>query len=141
MTTEKRLNNKVAIVTGAAIGNGQAFCVRLAQEGATIVIADIADASETKVLVEATGGKVLTMIVDVTSEQDVQRMVDDTIAAFGRIDILVNNAGLYQEEPFELITYDDWKNILQVNLNGLFLCSRAVIPHMKPNQFGRIINL
>lgn len=141
MTTEKRLNNKIAIVTGAAIGNGQAFCVRLAQEGATIVIADIADASETKALVEATGGKVLTMIVDVTNEQDVQRMVDDTIAAFGRIDILVNNAGLYQEEPFELITYDDWKNILSVNLNGLFLCSRAVIPHMKPHQFGRIINL
>lgn len=141
MTFERRLEGRVAIVTGAAIGNGQAFCVRLAQEGAAIVIADIADASETKALVEATGGRVITTIVDVTNEQDTQRMVDETVANFGRVDILVNNAGLYQEEPFELITYADWKRMLEVNLNGLFLCTRAVVPHMKAHQFGRVINL
>lgn len=138
---QQQLDGCVAIVTGAAIGNGQAFCARLAQEGATIVIADIADASVTKALVEEAGGNVKTMLVDVTDERDTQRMVDETVAAFGRVDILVNNAGLYHEEPFELITYEDWKRILEVNLNGLFLCSRAVIPHMKERRFGRIINL
>ncbi len=105
------------------------------------MIADIADASETKQLVESAGGRVMTSLVDVTSERDAQRMVDETMAAFGRIDILVNNAGLYHEEPFELISYADWKNILTVNLDGLFLCTRAAIPHMKAGQFGRIINL
>lgn len=141
MNSEQRLEGRVAIVTGAAIGNGQAFCARLAQEGASIVIADIADASETRAMVEATGGRAISTIVDVTKERDTQRMVDETIAAFGRVDILVNNAGLYHEEPFELITYEDWKSILDVNLNGLFLCTRAVIPHMKAHQFGRVINL
>ncbi|HZV12465.1 MAG TPA: 3-oxoacyl-ACP reductase family protein [Candidatus Kapabacteria bacterium] len=138
---EKQLQGKVALVTGAAIGNGQAFCVRLAEEGAKIVIADIADATATKQLVEKVGGEVLTTIVDVTSEADTQRMVDETIQKFGRVDILVNNAGLYHEEPFELISYDDWKKIMDVNLNGLFLATQAVIPHMKKQQFGRIINL
>jgi 3-oxoacyl-[acyl-carrier protein] reductase len=138
---EKQLQGKVALVTGAAIGNGQAFCVRLAEEGAKIVIADIADATATKQLVEQVGGEVLTTIVDVTSEADTQRMVDETMQKFGRVDILVNNAGLYHEEPFELISYDDWKKIMDVNLNGLFLATQAVIPHMKKQQFGRIINL
>lgn len=138
---QQQLQGKVALVTGAAIGNGQAFCVRLAEEGAKIVIADIADATATKQLVEKAGGEVLTTIVDVTSEADTQRMVDETIQKFGRVDILVNNAGLYHEEPFELISYDDWKKIMDVNLNGLFLATQAVIPHMKKQQFGRIINL
>ena len=137
----QQLQGKVALVTGAAIGNGQAFCVRLAQEGAKIVIADIADATATKQLVEKAGGEVLTIIVDVTIEDDTRRMVAETIKKFGRIDVLVNNAGLYHEEPFELITYSDWKKILDVNLNGLFLSTQAVIPHMKQQQFGRIINL
>jgi 3-oxoacyl-[acyl-carrier protein] reductase len=138
---QQQLQGKVALVTGAAIGNGQAFCVRLAEEGAKIVIADIADATATKQLVEKVGGEVLTTIVDVTSEADTQRMVDETMQKFGRVDILVNNAGLYHEEPFELISYDDWKKIMDVNLNGLFLATQAVIPHMKKQQFGRIINL
>jgi len=138
---QKQLQGKVALVTGAAIGNGQAFCVRLAEEGAKIVIADIADATATKQLVEKVGGEVLTTIVDVTSESDTQRMVDETMQKFGRVDILVNNAGLYHEEPFELISYDDWKKIMDVNLNGLFLATQAVIPHMKKQMFGRVINL
>jgi NAD(P)-dependent dehydrogenase (short-subunit alcohol dehydrogenase family) len=137
----KPLEGRVAIVTGAAIGNGLAFCERLARDGAAIVVADIADASEAKARVEAVGGRVLTTLVDVTKPDDVARMVRETMTAFGRIDVLVNNAGLYHEEPFELISFDDWRRIMDVNLNGLFLATQAVLPHMKAGMFGRIINL
>jgi len=137
----KSLEGKVALVTGAAIGNGQAFCVRLAEEGAKIVIADIADASETKKLVEDVGGEAMTMIVDVTKQDDTLRMAAETVARFGRLDVLVNNAGLYHEEPFELISFESWKQILDVNLTGLFLATQAVLPYMKNGKFGRIINL
>ncbi len=135
------LENRVAIVTGAAIGNGLAFCERLAQEGAAIVVADIAEATEARRRVEAVGGRVLTTLVDVTKPADMRRMVQETIDAFGRIDILVNNAGFYHEEPFELISEEDWRRIMDVNLNGLFHATQAVVPHMKAGQFGRIINM
>jgi NAD(P)-dependent dehydrogenase (short-subunit alcohol dehydrogenase family) len=137
----RSLEHRVAIVTGAAIGNGRAFCARLARDGASIVVADIEDASDTVKAVEAAGGEVLALRVDVTSEADMQRMADEAFEKFGRIDILVNNAGIYHEEPFELIAFDEWKKILDVNLNGLFLATRAVLPRMKQGQFGRIINL
>lgn len=134
-----RLKDRVAIVTGAAVGNGQAFCQRLAADGARIMIADIADASEAIDLVRASGGEIDAVRVDATDEKQTQKMVRKTIARFGRVDILVNNVGLYHEEPFELISFDDWKRMLSVNLDSLFLTSRAVLPVMKEQGFGRII--
>ncbi|HVK39272.1 MAG TPA: SDR family oxidoreductase [Candidatus Kapabacteria bacterium] len=136
-----RLQDRVAIVTGAAVGNGQAFCQRLAEDGARIMIADIADASEAMELVRASGGEIDAVRVDATDEQQTQKMVRKTIERYGRVDVLVNNVGLYQEEPFELISYDEWKRMLSVNLDSLFLTSRAVLPAMKEQGFGRIVAL
>jgi NAD(P)-dependent dehydrogenase (short-subunit alcohol dehydrogenase family) len=136
-----RLQDRVAIVTGAAVGNGQAFCQRLAADGARIMIADIADASEAMDLVRASGGEIDAVRVDATDEQQTQKMVRKTIERFGRVDVLVNNVGLYQEEPFELISYEEWKRMLSVNLDSLFLTSRAVLPVMKEQGFGRIVAL
>ncbi len=136
-----RLQDRVAIVTGAAVGNGQAFCQRLAAEGARIMIADIADASEAMDLVRNSGGEIDAVRTDVTDEKATQKMVRKTIERFGRVDILVNNVGFYHEEPFELISVDEWKKMLTVNLDSLFLASRAVLPTMKAQGFGRIIAL
>jgi NAD(P)-dependent dehydrogenase (short-subunit alcohol dehydrogenase family) len=136
-----RLQERVAIVTGAAVGNGRAFCQRLAQDGARIMIADIADASEAMELVRASGGEIDAVRVDATDEAQTQKMVRKTIERFGRVDVLVNNVGLYQEEPFELISFEEWRRVLSVNLDSLFLASRAVLPVMKERGFGRIIAL
>ncbi len=136
-----RLQDRVAIVTGAAVGNGQAFCLRLAREGARIMIADIADASEAIEKVREIGGEIEAVHVDVTSEEATQMMARKTVERFGRIDILVNNVGLYHEEPFELISFDEWKRMLSVNLDSLFLTTKAALPVMKTQGFGRIIAL
>jgi NAD(P)-dependent dehydrogenase (short-subunit alcohol dehydrogenase family) len=138
---KNKLQDRVAIVTGAAVGNGQAFCQRLAREGARIMIADIADASEAMERVREVGGEIEAVRVDATDEKQTQKMVRKTIERFGRVDILVNNVGFYHEEPFELISFDEWKRMLSVNLDSLFLTTKAVLPVMKSQGFGRIIAL
>lgn len=137
----KRLKDKVAIVTGAVVGNGRAFCKRLAEEGAHVMIADIADAGEVIEEVRSNGGSIDAVRVDVTSEEETQRMVAKTMEVFGRVDVLVNNVGFYHEEPFELISFDEWRKMLAINLDSLFLTTKAVLPVMKENGFGRIIAL
>jgi len=138
---ERGLKDRVALVTGAAVGNGRAFCERLAEEGARIVIADIADATATSDAVEAIGAEALCLRADVTKPKDVETMVTAAIERFGRIDILVHNVGHYSEEPFDLLSFEEWKRTLDVTLNSLFLTIRAVLPHMKREGFGRIITL
>ena len=135
----KRLEGRTAIVTGAVVGNGRAFCRRLAAEGARVMIADIADAGEVLEEVSAAGGEIDAVRVDVTEEEGAEKMARKTIERFGRIDVLVNNVGAYQEEPFELISFAEWKQMLSINLDPLFLTTRAVLPIMKENGFGRII--
>ena len=136
---ERGLHDRVAIVTGAAVGNGRAFCERLAEEGARLVIADLELASETERLVKEAGGEVVTVQADMTNPTDVARVVDTAIATFGRVDILVHNVGYYFEEPFELVSYEEWKRTLDITLDSLFHTVRAVLPHMKKAEFGRII--
>ena len=140
-TFEKGLKDKVALVTGAALGNGRAFCERLAEEGATIVIADIADASETVAAVKLITEKVYSYQGDLTNQDEVESIVRKVVQECGRIDILIHNIGIYEEEPFELLSYEQWKKMLHVSLNSLFLTTHAVIPIMKQNNFGRIITL
>jgi len=137
----QRLTDKVAIVTGAVVGNGRAFCKRLAAEGAHVMIADIADAGEVIEEVRGSGGIIDAVRVDVTSEDETQRMVAKTVERFGRVDVLVNNVGFYQEEPFELIAFEEWRKMLAINLDSLFLTTKAVLPVMKEGGFGRIIAL
>ena len=137
----KRLDGKVAIVTGAARGIGRAYCLAMAREGAHIVAADLLDTAPTKNAVEEHGVKALALNVDVSREEDTLRMAQETIAAFGRIDILVSNAAISPEQPLEEISFADWRKVLAVDLDGVFLCAKAVIPQMKKQKSGRIINI
>lgn len=136
---ERGLRDRVAIVTGAAIGNGRAFCERLAEEGAKLVIADIEEAVETERAVRALGGEVVSICADMTDPVQVEKVVSAAISTFGRLDILVHNVGHYSEEPFELLTFEEWKKTLEITLDSMFHTIRAVLPHMKRNGFGRII--
>jgi NAD(P)-dependent dehydrogenase (short-subunit alcohol dehydrogenase family) len=138
---ERGLQDKVALVTGAALGNGRAFCERLAEEGATVIIADIADATETVEAVRQISDKVEAFRGDLTDEQSVNDIVSTIQSRYGGIDILVHNVGIYEEEPFELLSFAQWKRMLDVSLNTLFLTTHAVVPVMKQKQFGRIITL
>jgi len=143
---EDVLDGKVAIVTGAGHGIGQAIAVQLAQRGARVVAVDLAggELAETAALGNGAGGEVRVRQVDVTRPDEVQACVDWTVGAFGRIDIMVNNAGgvLGQaHKPVESVSDREWAAIVDVNLNGAFYFIRAVAPHMKAAGYGRIVNV
>jgi len=109
-----------------------------------LVIADVAGAEEAAKEMNQKGFNAIGVKVDVSSEQDTERMADETIKAFKRIDILVNNAGIYSSlipGPFEKITVEEWRRMMDVNVIGMFLCCRAVIGEMRKNKEGRIINI
>ena len=134
------LEGKVAVVTGGAQGIGRAIAAGLAAEGARIVIADLQRAEEAAAAFD--GGVGLT--VDVASEEDVARMADETIERCGRIDVLVNNAGLYASlpmRPFTEIPVDEWRQVMDVNVLSMFLTCRAVVPHMRAQGGGKIVNI
>ena len=139
-----RLKDKVAIITGAARGLGRAYALRLAKEGAKVVVADILDGTETVGAVKAQGGEALYLKVDVTSEESTQEMALKTVERFGSIDILVNNAALFADlvkKPFWEIPAAEWDKVMAVNLKGPFLCAKAVYPQMKKQGKGKIINV
>ncbi|MFH1123035.1 MAG: 3-oxoacyl-ACP reductase family protein [Pseudomonadota bacterium] len=139
-----RLKGKVAIVTGAAQGIGKAYALRLAEEGAKVVIADIKDGKESAEGVTKKGGEALALHVDVTSEKSTQEMAAKTVERFGRIDVLVNNAAYFAaivKKPFFEIPAEEWDAVLAVNLKGPFLCAKAVYPQMKKQGKGKIINI
>jgi NAD(P)-dependent dehydrogenase (short-subunit alcohol dehydrogenase family) len=141
----ERLKGKVAIVTGAGSGIGKALARRLASDGASVVIADVARFSESAAeIAKATGSRSLGLQVNVSSENDVERMAAEAVRAFGRIDILVNNAAVFSSlklKPFEEIGVDEWRKVMDVNIMGVALCCRACVPHMRKAGGGRIINL
>jgi len=139
-----RLKDRVAIVTGAARGIGQAYCLALAREGAHIVAADILPCAETVAIVEQAGGEALEVTADVSKAQSTQAMAAQTLQRFGRIDILVNNAAVYgglQLTPFEQIPEAEWDRVMAVNVKGIWLCCKAVVPVMKQQGKGKIINI
>lgn len=137
----KKLEGKIAIITGAARGIGKAIALGLAKEGANIVSVDIADSSDTISSAEALGVKAITINADVSDEAAVTRMVQEAVGEFGHIDILVNNAGIFPLQPIEEISFADWKKIQGINLDSVFLCTKAVVPIMKKQKYGRIINM
>ncbi|HET7369143.1 MAG TPA: SDR family oxidoreductase [Gaiella sp.] len=125
------LEGKVAIVTGAAQGIGRAIARGLEDEGAMVVVADLSPPE---------GG----IRADVSSEADVARMVDETLSRHGRIDVLVNNAGLYASlamRPFTEIPLEEWRQVMDVNVASMFLTSRAVVPAMRQQGGGKIVNI
>ena len=139
-----RLKDRVAIVTGAAQGIGRVYALRLASEGAKVVVTDVLDAQPAAKEIAAQGGEALALRTDVTDPRSVDDMAEKTVGRFGRIDILVNNAALFGDisrKPFQEIPIDEWDRVMAVNVKGLFLCSRAVLPQMKKQGKGRIINI
>jgi len=133
--------DKVAVVTGAAGGIGQAFAKRLAQDGAHVVIADISPAAETVKLVETAGRRAIACKCDVASPDSVAALAKDVELTFGRCDILINNAGIYPLKPFDEMTFADWRHVMSINLDAAFLTTSAFIPGMKQRGWGRIVNM
>ena len=137
-------SGKVVIVTGAARGLGQEYARQFAKRGANVAVNDLRNCSETLYIIEQQGQQGLATTTDVTSADSTQEMADAVVDKFGRIDVLVNNAGLYGSltfQPFDRLDEEEWDRTMNVNVKGLWQCSKAVIPTMKEQQSGSIINI
>ncbi len=132
-----KLDNRVAIVTGAAQGIGKAIADKLAAEGATVVVADINGEGAEKAA--PAGG--MSMQVDVSKENDVKRMVDETVARYGKLDVLVNNAAIVPFTAWDEVAFDEWRRIMSVNLDGVFLTCHYAQKPMRDASYGRIVNI
>ncbi len=133
------MTGKVAIVTGGAQGIGRAIAEGLSEAGARIVIADLKGAEEAAAAFPDGVG----LTVDVGSESDVARMAEETVERCGSIDVLVNNAGLYaslEMRPFDQIPLEEWRQVMDVNVASMFLTCRAVVPVMRRQGGGKIVN-
>ncbi|MEX0786347.1 MAG: SDR family NAD(P)-dependent oxidoreductase, partial [Dehalococcoidia bacterium] len=142
----ERLKDKVAIITGGAHGIGRAFCSGLAREGAKVVVADVNEELANEVVAELTsaGHDAVVCIVDVTSEESTRAMAQQAIERFGGIDILVTCAAIYaglERKPFLEMDAAEWNKVLDVNLNGVALSIRAVLPTMKEQGSGVVITM
>ena len=138
-----KLENKTAIVTGAARGLGKAMAAGLAEAGTNIVIPDInyKGAQEAAAEISELGVDTMPLETDVTDEHSVKKMAEKTLKKFDKIDILINNAGIVVHEPAEEMSKKDWEEVINVNLTGVFLCSQAAANNMKENDGGSIINI
>jgi len=138
-----RLENRIAIVTGAGQGIGRAIALGMAREGAALVIADLneANAGAVKREIERVGGKASALYTDISNEESVRGMIDHTLNEYGRVDILVNNAGIFPTSSLEEMAEEEWDRVIGTNLIGTFLCSRAVVSHLLTQRSGRIISL
>ena len=136
------LSTKVAIVTGSGQGIGRAIALKLAEVGATVVVNDIGNtASDVAEEIKATNQQGLAILADVSSSPDVAKMVEISIATYGKVDILVNNAGIARDQLIVRMSDEEWDKVLNVNLRSVFLCTRAVVRHMIRQRWGRIINI
>ncbi len=138
------LDGKRILVTGAANGIGRAIAVELARQGAHVALADIRPPEETAVIITRAEGHAVAIQADVSNPADTRRMVDETIRALGGLDGLVNNAGVYSSlipRPFEEIDLEEWRRVFEVNVFGLMSCCQAVVPQMKAQGSGRIVNI
>lgn len=139
-----RFAGKVALVTGAGRGMGRATALALARQGAAVVVNDLngelAEALAREI--EAAGGQAMAYVADVSNEAQVQAMIAATVERLGTVDILVNNAGVLRATaPLETISLEEWQLLMAVNVTGVFLCTRAVLPIMKAKRSGKIVNV
>lgn len=140
----KRLQGKVAIITGASSGIGAAVAKAYALEGAKVVINHVGDkkaAESIKEKIIEAGGDAITIEADVSSSYDVEKIVVKTHDTFGAVDILVNNAGIYPRDIWETMTEEKWDRVIDVNMKGHFLCAKAVYKDMQKARYGKIINV
>jgi len=137
-----RLKGKVSIITGAGQGIGQATAVKFAQEGAKVAVCDINEATiqETIAKIEEFGGESTGFVIDVTDKQSIARMVEGVMAKWGRIDTLVNNAGIVQDAQFRKMSDDQFDRVVDVNLKGVYNCTKAVVDIMLEQNSGCILN-
>jgi 3-oxoacyl-[acyl-carrier protein] reductase len=139
------LSNKIALVTGSARGIGRAIALKLAEAGANVSVNDIASSGEALESVvkeiESMGRQSLAVTADVSSSEDVARMVESVINKLGRIDILVNNAGVTRDGLVIRLSDEDWNTVLNVDLKSAFLCTRAVLRPMLKQRWGRIVSI
>ncbi len=143
-----RLQNKITVITGAGHGIGKAYAQRFAAEGAQVVIADIDERAGESVAAALRESRLLAWArtTDVRNYKSIEGLVHETLERFGRIDVLLNNAAIYVTErlwkgPVEELALDEWDRVMEVNLKGVFLCCRAIIPVMKTQKNGKIINI
>lgn len=141
MTSTSNEQKRVAVVTGAAQGLGEAFAVRLAEDGRDLVLADLRPADETAALVRAAGGRALVVQCDVTDEQSVADLARAVRDEYARCDILVNNAGIYPIQPFGEITFEDWRRVHAVNIDAMYLTCSQFVPMMRVHGWGRVVNI
>ena len=138
-----KLDGKIAIITGGGTGIGRGIADAFIAEGCTVVIsgrrAEVLEKAKTEL--EAGGGTVMTVQSDVTKEDEVISLFEQTVTRFGRLDILVNNAGVNQSGPIDETSFEDWQYIVAINLSGPFLCTREAFKIMKKQGGGRIINI
>lgn len=138
------LTGRVAVITGGAAGMGKAMVQKFTEEGCSVVITDISESSGKKTVdeVQKKGGEAIFVKCDVTSNNQVQDMVKAAIRKYDKIDILVNSAGaLGVTWSLEEVSEEDWDRIIDLNLKSVFLCCKAVAPHMKKQKYGRIVNI
>ena len=141
-----RLEDKVAIITGGGQGIGRAYAVRFAQEGAKVAVADIIEEKAQKVAeeIKSDGGQALAFFTDVSDETSTVQMARKTKEQFGGIDILVNNAAIYyglRRTSWDTWTADEWNNQLRINVLGMWLCIKAVVPYMVEQRKGKVVNI
>ena len=136
-----RLAKKVAVITGGAQGIGQAIALRLAQAGAEIAICDVQHGEETVALIEELGRAAVALKVDITQESQVKEAVESIMAKWGRIDILVNNAGITRDGLLLRMKESEWDAVMDVNLKGVFLFTRAALHPMLKQRQGRVISI
>lgn len=140
----KRLEGKVCIVTGAAHGIGKATCQRLADEGAHVAVTDLEEDAGKAVRdsITVAGGSAEFWQMDVTDEGEVLRIFDEVVKKFGQIDVVVNNAGISgADKPTHEVTAEEWRKVMAVNVEGVFYCTKAAIPHLRKAGGGSIVNL
>ena len=137
-----RLDGKVAIITGAARGQGAVAAQTFAQEGASLVISDIlSEIEHTAIHIPSAGAQVEWVQADTADPDGIKAVVEKAMASFGRIDVLYNNAGVILGKPFQETTLEEWEQIIRIDLTGPFLMSQAVVAHMEKQQSGSIINI
>lgn len=137
------LTNRVALITGSGRGIGRAIATTMATAGATIVINDVSSTSADEAVqaIQAEGGKATSIVADISSTEEVDRMIKETLDTHGQLDILVNNAGITRDTLLMRMKDEDFDLVMQINLRGVFLCTRAAIRPMMKQRSGRIINI